>query len=75
MIGGVVVAGGGVVVAGGGVVVAGGGVVVAGTVVDGPSPCSLTDTTLVVGGGAVVVVVGTGGIPSRGRPRDWFSTM
>jgi|TARA_B000000460_G_scaffold105014_1_gene73515 hypothetical protein len=54
----------------GGAVVVGGGAVVV-----GPSPCSLTDATLVVGGGAVVVVVGTGGIPSRGRPRDWFSTM
>ena len=61
---------GGAVVVGGGAVVVGGGAVVV-----GPSPCSLTDTTLVVGGGAVVVVVGTGGIPSRGRPRDWFSTM
>tara|TARA_B100000408_G_C10275333_1_gene213592 strand:- start:171 stop:362 length:192 start_codon:yes stop_codon:yes gene_type:complete len=61
---------GGAVVVGGGAVVVGGGAVVV-----GPSPCSLTDATLVVGGGAVVVVVGTGGIPSRGRPRDWFSTM
>ena len=61
---------------GGAVVVGGDAVVVGGdAVVVGPSPCSLTDTTLVVGGGAVVVVVGTGGIPSRGRPRDWFSTM
>ena len=70
MIGGAVVVGGGAVVVGGGAVVVGGGAVVV-----GPSPCSLTDATLVVGGGAVVVVVGTGGIPSRGRPRDWFSTM
>jgi carbamate kinase len=61
---------GGAVVAGGATVVAGGAAVVV-----GPSPCSLTDATLVVGGGAVVVVVGTGGIPSSGRPRDWFSTM
>ena len=61
---------GGAVVAGGAAVVAGGAAVVV-----GPSPCSLTDATLVVGGGAVVVVVGTGGIPSSGRPRDSFSTM
>ena len=61
---------GGAVVVGGGAVVVGGGAVVV-----GPSPCSLTDTTVVVEGGAMVVVVGAGGIPSRGRPRDWFSTM